>query len=106
MLALVGGVGALVLGIILLVIWWKLFLIILGGAIPLVLILGGALATYLGIEEYKDKLERDKIESEPFAAPGTPGASDTERYKQESEKYKQEVDDLKKEIENLKTKPE
>ena len=51
MTALVGGIGALVLGIILLVVWWNYFLALIAGAIPLILLLGGALATYLGVEE-------------------------------------------------------
>jgi len=99
MTALIGGIVALVLGIIGIIVWWKYFLILLGGGIPLVLILGGALATYLGVEEYKDKLERGKMEEEPIA-PSPPADSDT--YKKESEKYKEEVESLKKEIESLK----
>ena len=102
MTALIGGIGGLVLGIILLVVWWNHFLMLLGGAIPLVLILGGALATYLGVEEYKDKLERDKMEQEPIPAP----VSSDDPYKKESEQYKQEVEDLKKEIETLKASKE
>jgi hypothetical protein len=101
MTALVGGIGALVLGIILLVVWWGYFLALIAGAIPLILLLGGALATYLGVEEYKDKLERGKVEQEPFPA-STPVENDTEKYKKESEQYKQEVDALKQEIESLK----
>lgn len=102
MTALVGGIGALVLGIILLVVWWNYFLALIAGAIPLILLLGGALATYLGVEEYKDKLERGKVEQEPFPA-SAPVENDSEKYKKESEQYKQEVDALKKEIESLKT---
>ncbi len=102
MTALIGGVGGLVLGIILLVVWWGYFIALLAGAVPLVLLLGGALATYLGIEEYKDKLERDKLEKEPIT---TPPPVD-ERYKDETEQYKQEVDALKREIEDLKAKKE
>jgi len=102
MTALIGGIGGLVLGIILLVVWWGYFIALLAGAIPLVLLLGGALATYLGIEEYKDKLERDKMEQEPIPAP--PAAD--ERYKEETEQYKQEVESLKQEIEELKAKKE
>ena len=97
MTALVGGIVALVLGIIGIIIWWKAFLILLAGGIPLALILGGALATYLGIEEYKDKVERSKME-EPLPS----SSNDADRYKQESDRLKQEVEDLKKEIQGLK----
>jgi cell division protein FtsB len=98
MTALIGGVVALVLGIIGIIIWWDSFLILLGGGIPLALILGGALATYLGIEEYKDKIERSKIE-EPLSPPPP---TEAEKYRQESERLKQEVEELKKEIQALK----
>jgi len=98
MTALIGGVVALVLGIIGIIIWWGSFLTLLAGGIPLALILGGALATYLGIEEYKDKAERSKIE-EPLSSPTS---AETDKYKQESERLKEEVEELKKEIQALK----
>ena len=99
MTALFGGIVALVLGIIGIVVFWKFFLMILGGGIPLILILGGALATYLGLEEVKDKMEQKKEEDEGFTA--TYGQENAEK---ESRKYKEEVDALKKEIDELKSK--
>ena len=99
MTALFGGIVALVLGIIGIVVFWKFFLMILGGGIPLILILGGALATYLGLEEVKDKMEQKKEEDEGFTA--TYGQENAEK---ESQKYKEEVDALKKEIDELKGK--
>ena len=50
---LLGGIVALVLGVIGLIIWFFDFLMILKGIIPIALILGGALAIYLGIEDIK-----------------------------------------------------
>jgi predicted nuclease with TOPRIM domain len=97
MTALVGGIVALVLGIIGIILWWSSFLTLLAGGVPLALVLGGALATYLGIEEYKDKLERSKME-EPLPSSST----DAEKYRQESDRLKQEVEELKKEIQGLK----
>lgn len=58
MAALVGGIIATIVGVVLLVVWWKFFLAILAGGIPLVLILGGALAIYIGIDEIKDKMQQ------------------------------------------------
>lgn len=80
MVALVGGVAALLLGLIGLISWWDEFIWLLKGVIPVVLILGGALATYLGAEEVKDK-RRAELESarEPFAPP----ADDVDKYKRE-----------------------
>jgi len=50
---LLGGIVALVLGVIGLIIWFFDFLMILKGLIPIALVLGGALAIYLGIEDIK-----------------------------------------------------
>ena len=50
---LLGGIVALIIGIVGLIAWWGDFLLILKGAIPIILVLGGALAIYLGIEDLK-----------------------------------------------------
>ena len=100
MTALVGGVGALILGVILLIVWFDQFLTVLAGLIPMVLLLGGALAAYLGLEEMRD---RRQIEEEMARAnaqttpPPTPAASQEEldRHKEEAAKYKAEVEELK-----------
>lgn len=60
MAALVGGIVATILGAVLLVVWWKHFLVLLAGGIPLVLILGGALAIYIGVDEIKDRMQQQK----------------------------------------------
>ena len=91
MKTLVGGAAAAVLGLIGLVVWWAPFLTLLAGAIPLVLLLGGGLAIYLGFDELKDTWKKDESVGSPV------GSED------EVEKYKQEIDDLKREIENLKS---
>ena len=84
MMALVGGLAALVLGIIGLIIWFPLFIKALMAGVPLMLILGGALATYLGIEEIKDKKASENFESN------------------REEDLKREVESLKEEVQNLK----
>ena len=50
---LLGGIVALVVGIVGLIGWWADFVLVLKGVIPVLLVLGGALAIYLGIEEVK-----------------------------------------------------
>lgn len=60
MMPLVGGIVATVIGAVLLVVWWKFFLWLLAGAVPAILILGGALAIYIGIDELKDKMQQSK----------------------------------------------
>lgn len=85
MTALAGGVVALILGIIGLIVWWGSFLILLKGGIPLILILGGALATYLGVEELKDKKASEEFEG------------DSANLKNEVESLKEEIKGLKEE---------
>jgi hypothetical protein len=55
MAALGGGLVALVLGIIGIIFWFGYFIKALQAGLPAMLILGGALAVYLGFEELKDK---------------------------------------------------
>ena len=84
MAALAGGIAALILGIIGIIVWWGEFIDLLMGGVPLILIMGGALAAYLGFEEIKDKRTAETFE-------------DTSENK-----LHQEVEDLKKEIKDLK----
>jgi len=85
-MALAGGLVALILGIIGIVVWWSLFVKALAAGIPIMLILGGALATYLGIEELKDKKAAESFDTE-------------------KDDLKREVDTLKQELKDLKDKP-
>jgi len=54
MKTLIGGAIAVVIGIIGLLVWWNSFFAILAGFIPVMLLLGGGLALYLGFDELKD----------------------------------------------------
>lgn len=87
MAALAGGLVALVLGIIGIIAWWGYFIDILMGALPIMLLLGGALAAYLGFEEIKDKKAAEDFNSS-------------------KEDLQQEVESLKEEIKELKTQKE
>jgi len=87
MMALAGGLVALILGIIGIIVWWSFFLKALMAGIPVMLILGGALATYLGIEELKDKKAAETFDTD-------------------KDDLKREVDTLKQELKEIKeTKP-
>ena len=93
MKTLIGGAIGAVLGIIGVSIWWKPFLQLLAGAIPITLLLGGGLALYLGFDEVKDSWRK----KEDTATSNAPNVEDVD-------KYKHEIDDLKKEIDTLKAK--
>ena len=90
MKTLIGGAVAAVLGLIGLSVWFGEFLQLLAGAIPVMLLLGGGLALYLGFDELKDSWKKDDSAVDAAADDDT-------------DKYKQEIDELKKEIETLKT---
>ena len=83
MMALVGGLVALFLGILGIIFFWGSFLQLLAGAVPAMLILGGALAAYLGIEEIKDKKASDDF------------STDSGDLKTEVESLKEEIKELK-----------
>lgn len=90
MKTLIGGAIGAVLGIIGLSVWWKPFLQLLAGAIPVMLLLGGGLALYLGFDELKDSWKKED------------DSSDTSFQSDTSDKYQEEIDGLKQEIETLK----
>jgi len=94
MKTLIGGAVGAVLGLIGMSIWWKPFLQLLAGAIPVMLLLGGGLALYLGFDELKDTWKKEDT------------TVDTTVGTDETEKYKKEIEDLKKEIETLKSEKE
>jgi hypothetical protein len=100
MKTLIGGAIAAALGLIGLVIWWTQFLMVLVGIIPAMLLLGGALAIYLGFDELRDTWKSDET-AEP-ASEGSEGEGEGEGEGEEVEHYKKEIDDLKDEIETLK----
>lgn len=54
---LIGGAIATVLGVVSLAVWWKEFFNLLAGSVPLLLVLGGCFAVYLGFDEYKDSIK-------------------------------------------------
>jgi len=85
MMALAGGLIALVLGIIGIVVWWCPLLEILMGVIPVILILGGALATYFGFDQMTEK-------------------KTVEVYDPIKKEFRREIDTLKQELKDLKDK--
>jgi len=79
------GLAVLVLGVVGIIVWGNEFVYILKGTIPAMLILGGALAAYLGFEEIKDKGKEDVV------------GDDRSDLQQEVESLKEEIKGLKEE---------
>ncbi|MCE5336448.1 MAG: hypothetical protein LLG06_17860 [Desulfobacteraceae bacterium] len=92
----VGGVVAAFFGFLGILIWNDAVFKFIGGAIPLVLLLGGLMAAYLGYDEVKEKLPFPKCSKDEQ------DSSDT-RLKEEAEKYRQEVERLKAELDKSKS---
>ena len=88
MASLIGGIIALIIGLIFFIFSIDSFWLVLKGTVPILLILGGALAGYLGLEEVKDK---------------TTSSDNTDDEKTE---LKNEVETLKEEIRELKSEKE
>ena len=91
----IGGVAAAFLGFLGIIIWYDAVFRFIGGAIPLILLLGGLMAAYLGYDEVKEKL--------PFRKSGESQDSTSDaKLREEAEKYKQEVERLKSELDKSK----
>lgn len=90
---LTGGAIATVLGLIGLIFWWSDFINLLQGALPIFMILGGALAIYVGFDEIQDKIreERQRQDEELERA-----KEEIELAKAEAWRYREELDKLKK----------
>ena len=58
MKTLIGGAAAAVLGLIGVSVWFKEFLQLIAGALPIMLLMGGGLALYLGFDELKDSWKK------------------------------------------------
>ncbi|ADK86504.1 conserved hypothetical protein [Desulfarculus baarsii DSM 2075] len=85
---------ALVLGLVGIIGWWGEFVDLLKGAVPVVLLLGGGLAAYLGAEDLKAQRAAElEAAQAPFQGAGDPDA--------ELEKYKAEVAELRAKLEAM-----
>jgi hypothetical protein len=90
MVALIGGLVAVALGLIGLGIWWKQIIGLLAGGVPLLLLLGGAVAVYLGYDEVKDKFIK-KAEP-PVYEPPKVSEVEVVQYKGEEERLEAKIE--------------
>jgi small neutral amino acid transporter SnatA (MarC family) len=94
---LIGGIVSVIFGVIGFSLWWIDFIIILKGGIPIILILGGILAVYVGMDAMQDKMreERQKQEEKLDKA-----REEIEHVKAQSEQYREEIEKLKNQAKN------
>ncbi len=90
---LIGGIISGIIGLVSLIFWWGDFMTIVKGAFPICLLLGGALAVYVGIDEIQEKMNEEKLSHEEKLEMAR---QEAEKAKAEAEKYKEELNKLKK----------
>ena len=59
-ISVVGGVIAILLGILGIFGWWGHLIAVIQGILPILLIFGGCIALFLGISEVKDEIAAKK----------------------------------------------
>ena len=89
---LMGGAIFAVLGLISLIFWWADFMTIIRGAFPISLLLGGALAVYVGIDEIQDKIREERQRQDEKLEKAK---EEIELVKAQAERYKEELEKLK-----------
>ena len=89
--ALIGGIIALIVGLIFFSMWWAY---LVKALLPLILIGGGALATYLGVEELRDKASQTENFGAAYSGSGA-AAQDTAKNKTEPEEPASEPEPVK-----------
>jgi len=89
---LVGGAIATVLGLLGLIVWWQAFVIILKGALPIMLLLGGGLAMYVGYDDIQDQLREDKKKQDEKL---DKAREEIEQIRAKAELYREELERLK-----------
>ena len=83
---LIAGLVTLLLGIVLFLTWFGYFLILVKALLPPFLMAGGAVAAYLGWEEWRDK----QAPAMDFSSP-----DEASRYKTEAAVYQAEINEIK-----------
>ncbi|MDD5711147.1 MAG: hypothetical protein PHY31_00130 [Smithellaceae bacterium] len=91
---LAGGALAVVLGLIGLFEWWDQVAALLMGGLPIVLVLGGALAVYIGLDDLQEKLKEERLHQEEKIERAR---EEIEAVKAKAEEYRQELEKLKEE---------
>jgi ABC-type multidrug transport system fused ATPase/permease subunit len=91
---LIGGVVSVIVGLLGLIFWWSDFVIILKGGIPIIIVLGGILAVYIGLDELQEKLREERQKQEESLAKAM---EEIGMVKAQAEKYKEELDKMKEE---------
>ena len=94
MILLVGGAVSAILGLIGFIFWWDAFFTILKGGLPILMLLGGILAVYVGIDDIQAKMREERQRQEESIEKAK---EEIEMVKAKAEQYREEIDRLKEE---------
>ena len=89
---LISGIVSVILGVIGLSHWSDDFLIILRGGVPIMLILGGILAVYVGLDAMQERMREERQKQE----------EKLDKTREEIEQVKVQAEQSREEIEKLK----
>ncbi len=92
MTLLLAGTISAILGLVGLIVWIGDFLVILKGGVPILLLLAGLLAAYIGVDELQSKLREETEKQEEELAKAR---EEIELMKARSEQYREELERLK-----------
>jgi hypothetical protein len=94
---LIGGIVSVIFGVIGFSLWWSDFVIILKGGIPILLILGGVLAVYVGLDAMQDRIREDRRKQNEQLEKAR---LEIEQVKAQAEQYREEIEKLKEQAKN------
>ena len=89
---LISGIVSVIVGMIGFIFWWNDFVIILKGGIPIMLILFGILAVYVGLDAMQDRMKEERRKQEEKL---DKTREEIEQVKAQAEQYREEIERLK-----------
>jgi len=89
---LISGIVSVVVGIIGFSLWWSAFVIALQGIVPILLILGGILAVYIGLDSMEDRAREERKKQEEKIQKTR---DEMDQIRLQAEQYREELDRLK-----------
>jgi arginine exporter protein ArgO len=89
---LISGIVSVILGVIGFSLWWSDFVILLKGGVPIMLMLGGILAVYVGLDAMQDRMREERQKQEEKL---DKTREEIEQVKAQAEQYREEIEKLK-----------
>jgi len=89
---LISGVLSVILGVVGFYLWWSDFVIILKGGFPIMLIMGGILAVYVGLDAMQDRIREERKKQEETL---DKTREEIEQIRAQAEQYREEIEKLK-----------